>query len=255
MRSRPGSTLAAILLAWPVWLAAQDPAPPAPAPLPPAREILDRHVAAIGGAEAIRARSSSKATGKVEITSMGLEGTVEIFSAKPNKALLRTELPGLGQIVRGYDGTIGWSINPLTGPMLLQGRELEQTAFDADFYGELRASSRYSSIETVEKTQFEGRSCYKVKLVRAGGEESFEFYDVETSLRTGVVRPQESEMGSTMVTSVETGYRRFGPLLVPTTLHQRIMGTSQTVTLEAVEFDTVDPEVFALPPAIRALIR
>jgi hypothetical protein len=260
MRPRFRVVIGAIVLACPAFLTAgpQQPAPALQAPaskLPPARQVIDRHIEAIGGARLILGRTSSKATGTVEIATMGLKGTVEIFSAKPNKSLLRTELPGVGRIDRGYDGAVGWSINPMTGPMLLQGRELEQTAFDADFYGELRADSRYRSIETVEKAEFEGRPCYKLKLVRSNGEESFEFYDVASGLRAGMVRAQETEMGSMMVTSIETDYRRFGDLLVPTTLSQKVMGISQRVTLTSIEFDSVDPEVFALPQVIRALIK
>ncbi len=66
------------------------------AKLPPAREIIDRHLKAIGGREAVLARSSVRATGTITIASAGLTGTIELFAAKPGRTLTRTVLPGLG---------------------------------------------------------------------------------------------------------------------------------------------------------------
>ncbi len=58
--------------------------------------------------------------------SSGVTGTLEIFGAKPNKTLLKISLGGIGEILEGFDGTIGWSLSPMTGPMLLEGKELEE---------------------------------------------------------------------------------------------------------------------------------
>ena len=88
-------------------------------------------------------------------------------------------------MANGFDGSHGWAMTPMTGPMLQQGKELDQAKLDADFYSELRDPKKYTSIKTVEKTVFEGRPCYKVSLVRTDGNEDFEFYDVENGLRAG----------------------------------------------------------------------
>ena len=78
------------------------------APLPTARTIIDRHIAAVGGRKAIMARSSLHATGTVSIASQGMTGQVELFAAKPNKVLQRITLGGIGGLEEGFDGTIGW---------------------------------------------------------------------------------------------------------------------------------------------------
>ena len=44
---------------------------------------------AIGGRAAMQAQSSSHATGTISLPSAGMTGTVEVFSAKPNKALIK----------------------------------------------------------------------------------------------------------------------------------------------------------------------
>jgi hypothetical protein len=228
---------------------------PANPTLPSARSIIDRHITAVGGRKAILARNSMYATGTVSIASQGMSGPVEIFAAKPNKVVQRLTIGGIGQIEEGFDGQIGWSLSPVTGPSLSQGPELEQKRFDADFYSELHEAARYDSMTTVEKTTFEGRPCYKVRLVRRGGGEEFEFYDVETGLKAGGITTRESPMGPITATTVEGGYKRFGALLQATTLKSTAMGLEQSVTLTAVEYDTVKPSVFEAPAAIKALVK
>jgi hypothetical protein len=228
----------------------------ADAALPSGREVIDRFVKAIGGREAVLSHKSMHVVGKYEVPASGLAGDMEIFTAtNPNRAVQRVTIPGVGEVVQGFDGERGWSINPMTGPMLQQGKELEQAKLDADFYNELRESKNYKSITTVEKTTFEGKPCYKVSLVRNDGTEDFDYYEVETGLRVGSVQTRETPMGTITSTNVEGGYRKFGNLLQPTSLVAKVMGVEQKITVSSIEYDTVPPTAFDLPAPIKALIK
>lgn len=250
-------------LAAPALLTAQapKPQPAAPAkpadsaPLPSARSIIDRHIQAIGGRKAILAHSSSHAMGTMTVTGSGMTGVLNIYSAKPNKSLIKINLGGIGEVLEGFDGTIGWSISPMTGPMLTKGKELEEKKFDADFYSDLHEEGRYESMKTLEKTTFDERPCYKVSLVRKGGAEDFDFYDAETGLKAGSMGSRESQMGPMNVTQVHMEYKKFGGLLVPTTMKQTAMGVQQVLTLTSIEFDKVDPSIFEPPAQIKALLK
>ncbi|HZB25687.1 MAG TPA: hypothetical protein VE379_06120 [Vicinamibacterales bacterium] len=235
--------------------AAQQPAKSATAALPGARSILDRHLTAVGGRDAILAHSSTKATGVFSVASAGLTGTLEVFAAKPNKNLVRIQLPGVGEIVEGFDGTHGWTVSAMTGPMLLEGKQLEEKKFDADFHAELHDDARYESMTTMEVTDFDGRACYKLRLVKKGGGEDFEFYDVKTGLRAGRTGTRETPMGTVTGTAVEGDYRKFGKLLLPTSIRNTLMGTEQVITIKTVEFDTVPANAFEPPAAIKALLK
>jgi len=223
--------------------------------LPTARSIIDRHILAVGGRAAILARSSSHAVGTVSIPSAGMTGSVDLFTAKPDKSLLRITLGGIGSIEEGFDGKVGWSLSPLTGPTLVQGKELEQKRFDSDFHADLHSDGRYESMTTMEKIEFEGRSCYKLRLVRRAGGEEFEFYDVETGLKAGGITTRESPMGPITGTMIETDYKKFGSLRVPTTLKQTSMGMQLVITLTSIDYDQVDPATFDAPAAIKALLK
>lgn len=224
--------------------------------LPAARSILDRHIEAIGGREAVLSHTSSHATGTMSVPAAGMSGTLEVFAAaKPNRVVVKITLGGVGEVMEGFDGTNAWSLSPMTGAMVVQGKQLEEKKFDAEFYGELHQTDRYESMKTVEKTMFEGRPCYKVSLVRRGGAEDFEFYDVGTGLKAGSINTRETPMGTITTTSVETDYRKFGNVLQSTTLKQSAMGVQQVFTIANLEYDTVDPSVFEPPAQIKALVK
>jgi len=228
---------------------------PASTALPSARSILDRHLAAIGGRAAVLSHSSTSAKGTLAMPKAGMTGNLEIYGAKPNKSVVKITLAGVGVVTEGFDGVHAWSVSPMTGPMLLDGKQLEEKKFDSDFHSELRDDSRYSSIKTLEQTDFEGRACYKVQLVRKTGGTDIEFYDVATGLKAGSMTSRETHMGTVSGTTVESDYRKFGNLLQPTTIRSQISGVEQVITITSVEYDTVPPSAFDLPVEIKALVK
>lgn len=249
------AVMAALLLA-PVY--AQAPAKPeaaAPA-LPDARELINRHIKAIGGREAILSHTSMHATGTLLVPSSNLNGDMEIFvAANPNRQYVKTTVKDIGEIAEGFDGSHAWSVTPMTGPMLKVGKDLQQAKLDADFYGDLRDPKIYLEVKTVERTTFDGRPCYKVSLKRIDGAEDIDFYDVATGLRAGSIHTRETVMGTMTVSTTETGYKKFGNMNVPTTLTQQVMGVEQKITLLTLEFDKVPASALEPPAAIKALIK
>lgn len=239
---------AVAVLVPPAGLTAQD-------ALPPARTIVDRYVEATGGRDALKKHSSRRAVGKISMPAQGVEGDLEILAARPDLMRLRMTLPGVGEIQSGYDGRIGWTVNPLTGPMLQQGKSLEQLKLDADFDSSLHSDKQFTSLETIEKTTFEGRPAYKVKAVRPTGDEDLEFFDVETGLMLGAIVTRESPMGPVKATHVTSDYKQYGGTKIASKITQRLMGTEQIITITAVEFDTVDKAAFVPPPQIQALVK
>lgn len=237
---------------------AQAPAPAAQqkaAALPEARTIINRHIEAVGGRDALRSYSSSHVRGHFNMPATGLSGPVEIFAAEPNKTLMRMTMAGIGDLEEGFDGKVGWMLSPVTGPMLVEGAQLEQKKFDSEFFGDLKDASRYKVMETVERTTFDGREVYRVRLVTATGAEDIEFYDASTGLKAGVQMTRETPMGPVASTVTFSDYRKFGRLQHPATQKLSTMGIENILTIETIEYDSVDPKVFALPEPIRALIK
>jgi zinc protease len=261
----------AIALCAPSLVCAQAAAPAKPAPaspqapaenkaardaaLPSPRTIIDKYIEAIGGRKAILAHSSSHATGTMSVAQSGITGTIDIYNAKPAKAMSKVTIGGIGEILEGFDGTHGWGLSPMTGPSLAEGAELEQKRFDADFYSDLHDSARYTSMKTLEKTVFEGRPAYKLSLVKKIGGEDIEYFDAETGLKIGTTATREGPMGPMNITVLQTDYKKFGDVLVPTKITQKVSGVENVITITSIEFDNVPPATFDMPAKIKALVK
>lgn len=223
--------------------------------LPTATEIVDKYVQAIGGRQAILSHSSSHEAGTFSVAGAGITGTIDIYSAKPAKSLAKTTIGGIGEILEGFDGTHAWGISPMTGPSLAEGVELEQKRFDADYYSDLHDPSRYVSMKVLEKTTFEGRPAYKVSMVKKIGGEDLEYFDTETGFKIGTAGTREGPMGPMNITISQSDYKRFGDVMVPTTIKQAVSGIQNVITINSMEFDTVPPSTFEIPDRIKALIK
>jgi hypothetical protein len=185
----------------------------------------------------------------------GISGTLERVAARPDRFLEKVSMPGVGEMQLGYDGSVGWMVTPMTGPMVLTGKQLEQLRQDAEFDAPLHDPARYKMLEIVERVEFEGRPAYKLRALRLNGDEDFEFYDTDSGLLIGSIVTRESPLGTMKATNVMSDYRAFGGLQLPTRQVQRIMGADQVITITSVEFGAVDPSAFVPPESIRALVK
>jgi hypothetical protein len=238
---------------------AQTPAPAAPpkqktaASLPSGRDVVAKYVRAIGGREAIVRHSSRRATGTFTMGLQGVNGTVEVVAAKPDKLVVSIAVPGLGEIKSGYDGTTAWMINPMMGPMVLEGRQREEARQDADFFAMLHEDPG-ETLETLEAVDFDGRRCYRVRVKRKDGPEDIEYYDVASGLLVGSEAERDSPMGVVKALVLVGEYKKFDDLLIATRTTQRLAGVEQVIMIATVEHDTVPPSAFEPPVQIKGII-
>jgi hypothetical protein len=222
--------------------------------LPTGREIVARHVAAIGGEAAYRAITSVRALGRLEIPAQKIAGEVELLSARPSRLLYRVTVPGLGRIETGYNGTIGWSLNPIAGPELLTGRQLSEAADDAWFDGTLHPPEQVRDVTTLAREVFDGRPAWKVKVTFRSGNEQIEYFDIGSGLQIGSESERATPQGLVPTVNILRDYRKLGPVLQATTFVQRALGFEQILTITSCEYDAVPAGAFEPPPAIRALL-
>lgn len=239
------TALTVLLLLLPPPGHAQDP--------PPADELIDRYVELIGG-EDLFMNSGSVTTGTIRMPAMGLEGTFRILQAPPNRMVMHMNLPGIGEVSQGYDGEVGWSINPLMGPSLMEGAELAQTREQAVIAAALRDESTVPGRETLEQSEYEGEACWLVQLTWASGRESTDCYSIESGLLIASEMTQASPMGEVSATTLYLDYQEFDGRLLPTRMIQRSSGQEQVLAVDTVEYRDVEPSEFELPEAIQTLV-
>lgn len=196
---------------------------------------------------------SLRTSGTTVIPAMGLQAEFELVQGSPNRMVLKVVVPGLGEVLNGFDGTIGWSVDPLIGPALTSGAELVQTAEEANLLAVIRDSSLIRSKETAGETEYAGIPCWRVNLEWVSGRTSSDCYSTESGLLIASEEVQVTVMGEIPSTTLYFEYRDFEGRLFPTRIVQQAMGQEQEMRVQEVEFDTVDPAAFDLPPAIRVL--
>ncbi len=225
----------------------------AQAPLPAARYLLDRHLA-MTNSRLLMQRGVVHTTGTFSMTSMGTTGDLEVIHAQPNRTLMRVTLPGLGEIRTGFDGQVGWSMNAMEGPRLMSGAELTQIRDEADFGSNVRDSSLFATMETVEKTEMGGVPCYKVRLAWKSGRETFDCYAVDSGLLVGSVVKTQTAMGAVDAVILFSDYRDFDGVKMPVTSTQQAFGQTMVMKVNRVTYEPVEASVFDLPAEIRALV-
>ena len=223
--------------------------------LPTAKEIIDRFVKECGGKEAMLKHKSYHSRGKLEMSGQGISGDLEIFAAEPNRFLVKTKIEGFGDIAQGFDGKVGWSMDPAQGPMLLKGKMLDQIKDQAEFYGTFHDEAQYKSMEVVGIEKYDSVDCYKLKLVRKSGQESQEFFEVKTGLLRGVAATHATPLGDMPVTTTLTDYKEFEGVKMPTKIAQKLAAFQQVMNLRTVEANCVPDSVFELPDPIKALVK
>lgn len=252
---RVGSMIAAVILTWPSGLTARQATPAAQAPLPAAREIIDRYVKATGGTIAFKGISSMRAKGVFTITGQSLSGQLDMMAARPNKLLTRITIDAIGTMEEGFDGKVAWSIDPFRGPALTTGRGLTERADEAWFDALLHGSDHVKEMVVVGKEDFDGRPCYRLKVVSLRGTEQFELFDAATGLQAGFEATRDTPFGLVPTTTFYREYQRFGQLTFPSRVVQKILGQEQVLHFTTYEYDSVPPATFDLPAVIKALIK
>lgn len=240
------------LLTGPVRAQETDPAASGQRALPAAKDLVARHVKASNVSELLT-RGAMRTVSEFSMPSLGMTGQIVLAGQAPNHMVLRMTLPGLGEIASGFDGTTGWSMNPMEGPRLMSGDELVQIRDEADFGANIRSAELIESMETVERSESGGRACWRVRLRWKSGRETFDCYDADSGFLIGTELETQTAMGSVASTITFDDYADFDGIMMPRTSRQQAFGQEMTVTLKSVEYG-VDPSVFELPAEIRALV-
>jgi zinc protease len=159
-----------------------DPKPTATPKLPEAKEIVELYVKAIGGREPLIKQKSRFQSATIELSPMGVKGTVESFSRSDDRLLIKTSLAGIGDILLGFDGQKGWTTNPIQGARVLDGRELLQTKRMAMFAREISFDKLYTSMRVRGVEPVGDRQAYVIVASTTGLPDDILYFDTETGL-------------------------------------------------------------------------
>ncbi|MFI4897307.1 MAG: hypothetical protein ACIARR_05735 [Phycisphaerales bacterium JB059] len=219
-----------------------------------ALEVMDRFIEKIGGEELIRSRTNLTQTGTFALPAAGLSGDMVVYAKAPNLLALQIDLAGVGQIRTGYNGQVGWSNNPFEGATLMEDQQLRDIQLQADLFNALTPEKYYETITYEGESTFNGEKVHVVKLADDEASDVTRYYSVESGLLIGSTSLQAGNFGEVEVKSTVSDYKDFDGMLFATKNTQSIGPQVIEITFDNVTFDEVDDDVFALPPAIQALV-
>ncbi|HXD23424.1 MAG TPA: hypothetical protein VN613_08695 [Gemmatimonadaceae bacterium] len=222
--------------------------------LPSASSLLQKHDAAVGGRAAMEKHTSVHEVISATIAAANLTGSIESFHAKPNLYLLKTTFAGTDALT-GFDGKTAWAVAPGQGAQLMDSASAAALKDQADFLGDYYDPARVKSAETMEVADFEGQRCYKVKIIHKDNTEAIVYLDSATGLRAGQTQSSKMNGQEFPVTLTMSDYKDFGGVKIPTKRVQKLPMAEIVMEIQSVEFDKVDPSTFALPDAVKALVK
>lgn len=255
----------ALLCLVPTASVAMQEAAATPGDLPAARAILDRFVEVTRARELVEKTTSIHASGTFSLAGGQMEGPIQMWFKKPSQQRSEIELPMIGKMVQGCDGKSSWMTNAMTGARLSSGVELLQAQLEADFSARLKPDALFESLATLGRTTFDGRDCYEVQevlrpLEGMDPEASLqartlrEYYEVATGLLAGMEVYTESDLFSGTVRTTLKEYGTFGGYPMVTRSVVETGPQVVEITIDDVEFDTVDDQVFSVPADVQALL-
>jgi hypothetical protein len=221
--------------------------------MPSAKDIFAKHLAAVGGDKAWEAKTGMKTEGAMEVPAAGLKGTMKTTSMAPSMVLVEIDLPGIGKTASGYDGTTGWSMDPMRGPSLMDDQQVAQLKRDGNFRRDFDLARDPGKAETLGLFEFEGTPCWQVRTTWTDGTDAMSYYERDSGLMKGMTMSTSTPMGDLPVTIVNDEYKDFDGVKVATRMVTKVMGQQQVMTVEKVEWNAVKADDFALPAEIKTL--
>jgi len=156
-----------------------------------ADDIVEKHLAALGGREALTKLTSRRASATVSISTPAgdLTGPAEMLSKAPNKARVTIELDltpvGVADkmnIEQKFDGTAGWAINSMQGDTEITGSQLENMKNNFFPTPLLVYKTSGGKVETQPREDVGGKSMHVILYTPKSGSPARMYFDPDTYL-------------------------------------------------------------------------
>ncbi len=209
--------------------------------------LLERHVEALGGRQAIEAIHSMVSTGEVEMISTGMKGTIRSVTLLPCLSYTEARL-GLFTVTQGFDGERIWMVGP-NGMLQINrdedSRKNQITTCLLENFGYISQIEDFT-LEYSETAIVDSSEHHVLSLIPDEGYPCRIFIDSSSYLITML----EIESMTGMVEHRFYDYRDTGGVLMPfrTVTTQKTIGQSVEIKTLTVEINgEIDPAIF-LPP-------
>jgi hypothetical protein len=222
---------------------------PATAGTPPADQILDKYVQALGGAAALAKLTSYTATGETLLYDEARTYPMEVYAKAPG--LLATYVREKeGDLARTWDGRDAWAMLPLTvvGEYPLTASAKEGARLDAQlaFPGGLK--SFFTNWKVSFPATIDGNDVYVLQATGANGMLATFYFDKKTGLMTRAIHYAASAMGRVPTQIDYSDYRPVAGVMMPYKYTYGWVSGREEYTVKEIKANVaVDNSKFAKP--------
>jgi photosynthetic reaction center cytochrome c subunit len=222
-------------------------AAPSAGAMPTADQILDKYVAALGGAEAIGKISSRIEKGSIDAG--GHETPIEVFAKAPTMRMSAMHASG-GDSITAFDGTAGWLGNIGRPPRDMVGAEIDAARLDADFHFATHVKEIFTQLRVGRPDKVGDRQVYTVIGVREGKPPVRLYFDEASGLLLRLARYTETPVGRNPTQIDYADYREVDGIKVPFRWTLARTGGRFTIQIQEVQQNVpIDDAKFAKPQA------
>jgi hypothetical protein len=225
--------------------------------LPTGEAVIAKYIDVTGGQAAYDKVHSTISTGTVSMPAQGISGKVTMYEADPDKNYTAVDIPGIGLVEDGTDGTVAWEKSALQGARIKTGAEKAYAIRSANSQSKFKELKKfYKSVETKGVEDVDGKPCYKVVSTPLEGAPEVSYYDKASGLLVKETGVMASPMGDVPVETEIGDYRKEGALLMPHKIKQSFVGQKMEITLESTKLNPEIPkDRFDIPADVKALIK
>ena len=213
--------------------------------LPPADQLLDKYLSAIGGAAALQKVTSRVEIGKIDAN--GHQLPIEVYAKAPDKRISFMHLPN-GDSITAFDGKQGWLSNA-GHPHMMSAAENDAARIDSDFYFASHVKTLFQKFTVVPGEKIDGHDTYLVFGRNEGQPPLRLYFDQQFGLLLRLVRYAETALGR-MPTQIDyADYRDADGVKIPYRWTLARPGNRFTIQIDDVKQNVpVDDAKFAAPP-------
>jgi photosynthetic reaction center cytochrome c subunit len=217
------------------------------AALPKPEELLDKYLAAVGGATAVEKITSRVQKGKLEAFG-GQSFPADVYSKAPGKRISFMHLQG-GDSVTAFDGQHGWLSVPGRPAHMMSASENDAARIDADLQFPVHVKTMYSKFTVDSGEKIDGHDTYLLEG-HADGRPPLRLYlDKQTGLLVRLVRYAQSPLGLNPTQIDYADYREADGVKVPFRWTLSRPGNRFTIQVEDMKQNVpVEDAKFAAPP-------
>jgi hypothetical protein len=223
-----------------------------------AEDIVERHLAAMGGRAALEKLTSRVTTGTISVSTPGgdLTGSITVYNKGANKSrtLIRIDASqfGLGQIVQDqrFNGTSGYALDTLNGNREMTGDQLEAARSSTFPSPLLNYKDSGTRLELLGREKAGDRDAFVLRVTPKTGPLARMFFDAETYLlaRTVVTVNVPQIGGDVEQTVVLSDYRDVDGVKIPFQIRSINQFQTLSITATKVEQNTaIDDAMFSKP--------